>query len=446
MAATQLIQIRDTDNATEWVDDLFNGAIGAGVSDVQLRLEREEQRLTVRARVNRVMEDIAVAQGRLAIEVTNRIKSGAQIPTGPASSIADGLYEHELATIKHDLRVALFPSRGGETMALRFPADQSMPVIEDIGFSEKNTAQLTRLLGLANGLILMAGPMGAGKTTTMYAIVGALGGPRKNVFTVEDPVERVVPGATQIQINVRSQNGWPEVLRGLRRSDLEVLMIGEIRDGEQANAALEIGNAGAKVVSSIHANDSVGAVHQILELSESAPRMLGNQLRGVISQRLLRRIHRDCAGAGCDGCASSGYKGVAPIHEVLVVDDSLIEGLIKDVSKSELQQIAQDGGMQTLWESALELIGEGVTDLKEAERVLGAASTDVQEAAAAISAQPVTQEEETHVERRDSDNSDRAAVAGTRRAQRATAPAGVGAEPAPAPAGAPLPLPLPTAL
>lgn len=370
------IKIRDTRNATEWVNDLLNGAISAGMTDLQLRLHRDAGRLVVRARVNRVMQDVAAVEGTLATEAVNRIKTKAKIPTGPAQAIADGLYEHDTGFSTHDLRVALFPSVDGEAMALRLPTKQAMPTLADVKFNEVNAARVKTLLGMANGLLLMAGPMGAGKTTTMYAIVGELGGPHTNVFTVEDPVERVVPGAVQIQINENARNGWPDVLRGLRRSDLEVLMIGEIRNGEQANAAMEIGNAGAKVVSSIHANDSVGAVHQLLELARTSPRMLGNQLRGVVSQRLLRKVHVNCAGAGCAECNGSGYQGVQAIHEVLIVNDEIVQAMVAGASASKLGEVARETGMETLWQAARRLIGEGLTDHKEAERVLGLEPSD----------------------------------------------------------------------
>lgn len=382
------IKIRDTRNATEWVTDLLNGAIGTGVTDLQLVLNREKEQLIVRARVNRVMEQIAAAEGSLANEVINRIKSRASISTGPAQAIADGLYEHDTGFSEHDLRVALFPSVEGEAIALRLPAKQETPTLEDVKFNELNEARVNELLGMANGLMLMAGPMGAGKTTTMYAILEALGGPKRNVFTVEDPVERVLPGAVQIQINDQARNGWPEVLRGLRRSDLEVLMIGEVRNGEQAQAALEIGNAGAKVVSSIHANDSVGAVHQLLELSKTSPRMLGNQLRGVVSQRLVRKLHVNCAGQGCADCAGSGYKGVQPIHEVLIVGDEIVQAMVEGASASTLRDVAQSTGMETLWQAAHRLIAQGITDHREAVRVLGIEPTDDKTTAA--SAAPST--------------------------------------------------------
>lgn len=370
------LKIRNTRNATQWVDDLLNGAIELGISDLQIRLNRDDELLTVRARVNRVMEDVALARGSLALEVTNRIKTAAKIPTGPAQSIEDGLYEHDTGISRHDLRVALFPSVDGEALALRLPAKQEMPTLADIGFNDANKIRLTALLGMANGLLLLAGPMGAGKTTTMYAVLGQIGGSQRNVFTVEDPVERVVPGAVQIQINDRSRNGWPAVLRGIRRSDTEVLMIGEIRNQEQANAALEIGNAGAKVVSSIHANDSVGAVHQLLELSGSSPRMLGNQLRGVVSQRLIRTLHTDCAGAGCGICDGSGYRGVRAIHEVLIVDDALVQELVEGASAARLRDVAHESGMQTLREAADLLVAEGLTDQREVTRVLGIEPTN----------------------------------------------------------------------
>lgn len=360
-------------DATRWVDDLLGGAVTYGISDLQLRLDRDNEVLTARGRINRIMQDIAIARGRLAIETVNRVKSAASIPTGPAQSIEDGLYEFTPKSgSRIDVRAAIFPTVEGEVIQLRLPAQwQSIPQLADVKLNRVNAVRLAHLLGVPNGLILLAGPMGAGKTTTMYAVLNKLGGPDRNVFTVEDPVERVLPGTVQIQINERAGNGWPDVLKGLRRSDLELLMIGEIRNKEQAAAALEIGNAGAKVVSSIHANDSVGAVHQLLELSGAAPRQLGNQLRGVVSQRLLRAIHQECRGQGCPVCDGSGYKGLRPIHEVLLMSDDLVQALVEGASAAQLRAISKARGMQSLWGCAEMLIAEGVTDEKEAMRVLG---------------------------------------------------------------------------
>lgn len=355
----------------EWLDELFTRAVTEGYTDLQFRLQRDESLLTVRARINRTMQTIATAEGRRAVEVITRVKANAGVSTAPAQSISDGLYQFNDGTTKHDFRVAVFPTHAGETIAIRLPSQKTTPSLDRIGLSDHNRARVDRLLGMANGLVLMAGPMGAGKTTTMYSLMQTLAGPDRSVFSVEDPVERHLDAVEQIQINEEAGNGWPAVLRGLRRSDCEVLMIGEIRDGQQASAALEIGNAGAKVISSIHSNDSVGAVHMLLELSDTPPRTLGNQLRGVISQRLIRTVCRDHTGPNCENCLGSGYAGVHPIHEVLIVDDALVDALVEGRSATDLRDVARSNGMTSLRENANELIMRGMTTADEVRRVLG---------------------------------------------------------------------------
>lgn len=372
---------------TSWTDTLFKHAIGEGWTDMKVRLHRDDEivqtgqgeskaELVIHARINRTMQEVASLSGKNAESVVNRIKSVAGIKTGPAIAPVDGLYpyrevEDETVLNAVDIRVAVFPTHVGETITLRFPTAAVAVSIHDLGLSEHNFMLLQRILGIANGLVLLAGPMGAGKSTTMRAVLAEFGGTDKSVWTVEDPVELTIEGVEQIGINADAGNGWPDVLRGLRRSDLEVLMIGEIRDYEQASAALEIGNAGAKVLSSIHANDNVGAVQQLMELSGKPPRTLGNQLRGVVSQRLIRTFHTDCGGSGCEGCAGSGYKGVAPVHEILIIDDDFINALAAGATTGELRATAIERGMRTLRMTAQELIDGARTDEKEVQRVLG---------------------------------------------------------------------------
>ena len=377
---------------TEWMDRVFAAALDNGWSDLQLRLARDEEILalgregdgsvlTVRARVNRKMLSVAALKGRNADAVVTRVKSVSGIGSGPAIEPKDGLYKYRELNDDDtprrgvDVRVAVFPTFAGETLALRLPSADAAVSMEDLRFTAHNRTLIDRSLGLSNGLILVAGPMGSGKSTTMRTFLRKLGGPEMSVWTVEDPVEMEIEGVEQISINAEAGNGWKDVLTGLRRSDLEVLMIGEIRNLEQASAALEIGNAGAKVLSSIHANDSVGAVMQLMELADAKPRTLGAQLRSVISQRLLRTFCTTCGGpdnaAGCTACDSSGYKGLRPIHEILLMTEEFTAGLAAGATIPELRAVAARDGMLTLRQCAQEVVDEGSTSLEEVWRVLG---------------------------------------------------------------------------
>lgn len=374
----------------EWLDRVFSTAIAEGWSDLQLRLVRdqdivalgqggEHSKLVLRARVNRRMQDVAILEGRNAESVVTRIKATAGIGSGPAIEPLDGLYSYNepgtgaSKATSLDIRVAVFPTYVGETIALRLPSTEGIMSLDELRFTDHNRALVNTCLGLSNGLIVVAGPMGSGKSTSLRTFLMELGGADQSVWAVEDPVELQIEGVEQININAEAGNGWPAVLTGLRRSDLEVLMIGEIRNYDQASAALEIGNAGAKVISSIHANDSVGAVMQLMELSGAKPHTLGNQLRSVISQRLLRTLCTACGGQGgnCQNCGGSGYKGLRPIHEVLILTETFISALASNAPVGELREIARREGMRTLRETALEVVNEGATTMAEVRRVLG---------------------------------------------------------------------------
>lgn len=388
-----LIDFAGVAGPVDWLNAVFKAAIANGWSDLQLRLIRDDEivalgqggagsKLVLRARINRQMKDVAVLDGRNADMVVTRVKSVSGIGSGAAIEPLDGLYQYvELddagnKTVNLDIRVAVFPTYVGETLALRLPSTEGIMPMSDLKLIPHNQRLMDRALGFSNGLILLAGPMGSGKSTTLRTVLMQLGGPEKSVWTVEDPVELQIDDVEQISINAEAGNGWPDVLTGLRRSDLEVLMIGEIRNYDQASAALEIGNAGAQVISSIHANDSIGAVMQLQELANAKPRTLGAQLRAVISQRLIRLLCTTCRGQdsvkdSCATCNGVGYKGLQPIHEILLLTEEFISALASNASIAELRTVAAAEGMLTLRQTAQHLINEGVTDMKEVQRVLG---------------------------------------------------------------------------
>lgn len=388
-----VIDFTGVEGPVQWLDRVFTSAIDNSWSDLQVRLIRdqdiaalgqggEKSKLVLRARINRRMEEVAILTGRNAESVVTRIKATAGIGSGPAIEPLDGLYpyvERDQAGEKLqslDIRVAVFPTYVGETIAMRLPSTDGILTLEQLRLTPHNRALLDRVLGLSNGLIVVAGPMGSGKSTSLRTFLKELGAEDQSVWAVEDPVELQIDGVEQISINAEAGNDWPGVLTGLRRSDLEVLMIGEIRNYDQASAALEIGNAGAKVISSIHANDSVGAVMQLMELSGAKPHTLGNQLRAAISQRLLRTLCSTCRGqepamSGCQTCGGSGYKGVRPIHEILILTEEFITALAGNAPVGELRTVARRDGMQTLRETAQEVLDAGETTIEEVRRVLG---------------------------------------------------------------------------
>ncbi len=382
-----MLDLSAATNNNEWLEMLLTAAVRQRWSDLKFTYHLDTERtdtgeeganakLLVSARIHRKMQPVAGLQGVSAKRVMTGLKTASGISSGRAVKPEDGLYKFrpEGADRFIDIRVALFPTMAGDTMALRLPSTERLLEIDDLKMTAHNRVMLDRAMSYPNGLTLVAGPMGSGKSTTMRAILKGIGTDQRSVWAVEDPVELTIDGVEQIDINADAGNGWPEVLTAIRRSDLEVLMIGEIRNYEQASAALEIGNAGAQVLSSIHANDSVGAVLQLMELADSKPHTLGAQLRTVISQRLIRTMCETCAGIpgiSCPLCSGTGFSGVRPVHEILILDDAFIDALANKASTTDLQAVAKSSGMRTLWECAQELIAEGVTTVEEVQGVLG---------------------------------------------------------------------------
>jgi type II secretory ATPase GspE/PulE/Tfp pilus assembly ATPase PilB-like protein len=256
-------------------------------------------------------------------------------------------------------------------MIMRLPSTSKVPPLSELGFSDYNYKVAQRLFGYANGLTLFAGPMGAGKTTSMYSALNLLGGANKAVYSVEDPIERFLEHVEQIEVAEDAGNTYASILRSLRRADLEVLLLGEIRDRDTSMAAIQISIAGARVISSIHANDSVGALEAMVTLSGAPPLQVLQSLRGVVSQRLISLICQSCNKAGCKECMGTGYLGRAPIHEVLHVTSELAAGVVQNKPRDELIKLARSQGMKTLREDAERLLTSGRTDENALIEVLG---------------------------------------------------------------------------
>lgn len=381
-----------TDYAITWLDHLVDRAFAAKISDIHLEFVESEtpMKLLVRVRLSGDLIRWEGLEGQDARAAVSRIKSIADVGSGTVRKSEDGRYLHRMGASKldpemdnaayeiaaasltrADLRLVVIPTIRGEKHVLRLPSISSTPAITDLGFSRTNLNLVAQLFGWANGLVLFAGPVGAGKTTSMYSALQFLGGPNKAVYSAEDPVERALDNVDQIEVNDAAGNSFASILRSLRRSDLQVLMIGEIRDQETAYSAIQISIAGARVVSSIHANDSVSAIEAMLALSGANPHQVMQSLRGIISQRLVKRMHADCGGRGCAACSNTGVDGRLPIHEVLPITTEFAEAVARGEGRATLVKLARESGMKTLREDAQRRLDSGETTQAWVTEVLG---------------------------------------------------------------------------
>ena len=377
------------------VNQLLRRAVLAGASD--LHVEPHEGGLRARMRVDGFLQIVLDRADVPVRRIVSRLKVMAGLDISETRLPQDGRIPLRLGGRLIDTRVSSLPGNYGERIVLRI-LDRStglMP-LGDLGLGPEQVALLERLSALPNGIILATGPTGSGKTTTLYSLLHLANRDERNIVTVEDPIEYDLPGISQSQINADIGMTFAAGLRATLRQDPDVILVGEIRDGETAGVAAQAALTGHLVFSSLHANGSVGAVIRLRDLGIE-DFLIAATLRGVIAQRLLRRLCPDCrvshvpgpshlqlfdrhglhtpdqicdAGAGCANCAGTGYAGRVGIFEMVEVGEALRDAIGRGSSEAELRDIALAPG-QSLLAQALAEVATGRTSLPEAMRVVG---------------------------------------------------------------------------
>jgi len=293
--------------------------------------------------------------------VFGRIKFLARLKTYQESLPQDGRIDKGEVRAQNDIRVATYPTVTGEKIVLRLFAESSARPLRELGLPEEICAELERFLRGNSGLLLLTGPAGSGKTTTIYACLrrlAELGG--RHIITVEDPVEQIVPGIMQTEVNEARGLDFARAARHLLRQDPQVLVIGEIRDDETANLAVRAGLTGHLVISTLHAGSCKGVFERLLVMCRDHY-AVGSAVEFVLNQRLIRRLCRQCSGIGCKSCLQTGYRGRAPVVEWLRLDDALR----RKVREAGLTAL---GPAKSLEAAARALCEQGVTNRAELDR------------------------------------------------------------------------------
>jgi len=326
--------------------------------------------------------------------VASRIKIMAGLDISERRLPQDGGIHVMMDKRPVDLRVATMPGKNGEKVVVRvIDNDKASVNLEKLGFSYETLKQWRKLIGLPNGIVLVTGPTGSGKSTTLYAVLQELNAEDVNICTVEDPVEYNLAGVNQFQVNEKAGFTFATALRSLLRQDPDILMVGEIRDTETAKLATQAALTGHLVLSTLHTNDAVGAVTRLFNLGIESY-LVGATVTGVLAQRLVRKLCPACKVAyepnaherrqidkaagdvptlykskGCPRCRNLGYSGRIGIYELFVPDDALIERISQGASLNELRELARAGGMATLRSDGIEKVVAGITTLEEVYRV-----------------------------------------------------------------------------
>ena len=367
MALDDLVNLANEAPVVRLVNLLLLEALERRASDVHL--ERYADAFRTRYRIDGVLHDAPAPPLHLAAALVSRLKIMADLDIAERRIPQDGRIRLRLQDRMVDVRVSIVPTLSGESVVLRLlDKEQGRISLTELGMPADILTAFRSAISRPNGMVLATGPTGSGKTTTLYAAVDLIRTGREKILTVEDPVEYELQGVPQVPVNEKVGVTFASALRALLRQDPDVVMVGEIRDAETAEIAVQAALTGHLVLSTLHTNDAAGALTRLLDLGVP-PFLLSSTVAAVLAQRLVRRICPDCRGAGCDVCAQTGYRGRVGIYELLVVSDNIRDAIGKGASAGDIAAVARREGMRSLREQGEELVRAGVTSADEVLRV-----------------------------------------------------------------------------
>jgi type IV pilus assembly protein PilB len=381
------------------VNSVIFQAAEDGASDVHF--EPQEDSLLVRFRVDGVLHEVQRIPKRMMAGVTTRLKVLAKLDIAERRKPQDGRISLNAAAAGRvlDIRVATLPTVEGESLVMRLlDKSRRAPTLTELGFSDEMRTRLESIIARPTGALLVTGPTGSGKSTTLYAALTEINRPEINIITVEDPVEYRLGGVNQVQINQRAGLTFAAALRSILRSDPDVVMVGEIRDGETAKISIEAALTGHFVLSTLHTNDAPQALTRLNEMGVE-PFLTGAAVSAVLAQRLARKLCTHCcelytpsvdellnarvtpevaAAAdgmafyrkrGCPRCGQTGYKGRIGIYQLLEMSEAIESLAVQKASREEIERAAIGEGMRTLWDDGLAKVASGLTSIEELARV-----------------------------------------------------------------------------
>lgn len=373
----------------KFVNSLLFRAIKEKSSDIHI--EPFEKEFVVRFRIDGVLYDIIRQPKRAHAAISSRIKVMGQLDIAEKRLPQDGRIKIKLAGKDVDIRLSTVPTTWGERVVMRILEQSGTPLeLEKCGFSPRSAEAINKLIFKKYGIILVTGPTGSGKSTTLSSCLMKLNSPERNIMTAEDPVEYQIPGINQVQINTKIGLTFPGALRSFLRQNPDVIMVGEIRDKETAEIAINASLTGHLVLSTLHTNDAAGSTTRLVDMGVE-PFLIASSLLGVIAQRLIRRVCTKCRvvhiptefelsemgmktppqgavfykAVGCPSCSNSGYAGRTVIHELMIVDDYMKSLIVKNVDAGQLKKAAIEKGMITLREDGIAKVLQGHTTIDE---------------------------------------------------------------------------------
>jgi general secretion pathway protein E len=366
-AIEDLLETADDAPIIRMLNALLTQAARDGASDIHV--EPYERHSSVRFRVDGTLREVVRPHRALHAALISRLKIMAELDIAEKRLPQDGRISLRLGTRAIDVRVSTLPSAHGERAVLRLldKSDTKLD-LETVGMQGETLTRFERLIGQPHGIILVTGPTGSGKTTTLYAALQRLDAQRLNIMTVEDPIEYELPGIGQTQVNARIELTFAKALRAILRQDPDVIMIGEIRDYETAQIAIQASLTGHLVLATLHTNDAASAVTRLTDMGVE-PFLLSSSLLGVLAQRLVRKRCPQCQGQGCQACGHTGYQGRTGIYELLVADETIRALVHRQAAEADIRASALQAGMVLMRDDGERLVQSGVTTREELLRV-----------------------------------------------------------------------------
>lgn len=387
-----LLDQKDDAPVVRLINALLLEAVKDGASDIHI--EVEEKRLVVRFRVDGILREVLQPRRALAPQLSSRLKVMGKLDISEKRLPQDGRVSLRVGSYELDVRISTLPSQFGERVVLRLlDRGQTQLGIEHLGMTARDNDAFRKIITAPEGLVLVTGPTGSGKTTSLYAALHALNDRQRNILTVEDPIEYSMDGVGQIQVNAKTEMTFARGLRAILRQDPDVIMVGEIRDGETARIAVESAMTGHLVLSTLHTNTAIGAVSRLIDMGVERF-LLAPMVRGLMAQRLVRRLCTTCraparlsqaeatllSGAldpgteifeakGCEDCGGTGYRGRLAVYEIVLATPRLQSMIHEGASEAAMTQEARKSSPGILQDGA-DKIRDGLTTVQEVARAV----------------------------------------------------------------------------
>jgi general secretion pathway protein E len=372
-AVEDLLEASDDAPIIRMLNALLTQAARDGASDIHI--EPYERHSSVRFRVDGTLREVVQPNRALHAALISRLKIMAELDIAEKRLPQDGRISLRIGTRAVDVRVSTLPSAHGERAVLRLlDKSESRISLESVGMTGDTLRRLVDLIAQPHGIILVTGPTGSGKTTTLYAALSRLDSTTSNIMTVEDPIEYELPGIGQTQVNAKIDLDFAKALRAILRQDPDVIMIGEIRDYETAQIAIQASLTGHLVLATLHTNDAASAVTRLTDMGVE-PFLLSSSLLGVLAQRLVRKLCEYCkvevegVARGCQHCGYTGYHGRTGIFELMVADERMRALIHNRSSEASIREAALAQGMRLMRDDGDRLVREGITSREEVLRV-----------------------------------------------------------------------------